>query len=64
MTVDCWVLGVAPAVGILGIPGLVLVAVVGLVQVWRGAGGWVGRWVVAGGFLSIIFYLVNCKVLL
>ena len=45
MTVDCWVLGVAPAVGILGIPGLVLVAMVGLVQVWRGAGvGWVAGW--------------------
>ena len=41
-------------------PGLVLVAVVGLVKVGHGAGGWAGRWVVAGGFLSIIFYLVNC----
>ena len=25
-----------------------------------GAGGWAGRWVVAGGCLSVIFYLVNC----
>ena len=41
-------------------PGLVLVAAVGLVRVGHGAGGLAGRWVVAGGCLSIIFYLVNC----
>ena len=39
-------------------PGLVLVAVVGLVLVRRGAGGWAGRWVVAGGFLSSILYSI------
>ena len=68
------VLGSAYVVAVVGLSGLLLwlgfwmclslvfVAVVGLVWVRRGAGGWLGRWVVVGGFLSIILYLVNCMI--
>ena len=53
-------LGLLVRLGFWVCPGLVLVAVVGLVRsgvgLGVGTGGWVGRWMVAGRFLSIIFY--------